>query len=133
MSNPERDLATKLATALGLVVGTGVFYGRVQPPENGIPAKAIFVIPIGGPEAESYCDGGVGLRRYSELQVRVRVDLDDFDGGCVFARQVRDAAHRATVAGYHDVTVQSSEPAPLGPDHRGHPEWSMTVRMFSEE
>jgi hypothetical protein len=130
MANPERDLAAKIASALGLVVGTGVFYGRVQPPEDGIPARAVFVIPIGGPKPDNYVNGGAArVRRYSDLQVRVRADLDDVDGGHVFTRQVRDAVHHAVIAGYLEVECLASEATPLGPDQRGYPEWSVTVRM----
>jgi hypothetical protein len=131
MPNPNRDLATEIASALSLTLGTNCFYGMVRPPENGIAAKAVFCISSGGPKPTSFL-GQTRVRRFSSVQVRVRGEEDDFDGGELFARQVRDAVHHASIAGYIEVEAQVSEPAHLGPDRRGYPEWSIPVEMISE-
>lgn len=131
MPNPERDLAAHIASALTLVLGTSVFYGMVRPPEDGIPVRAVFCMPTGGPKPTNFC-GVSKVRRFSSVQVRVRYDKDDPDGGIIFARLVRDAIHHATIGGYIEVETQQSEPAPLGLDRQGYPEWSIPVEMISE-
>ena len=131
MPNPEIDLAAHIASALTLVVGTDVFSGMVRPKGDGVPARAVFCMPTGGPKPSNFC-GVSKVRRFSPVQVRVRYDQDDEDAGILFARLVRDAVHHATIGGYIEIETQQSEPSPLGPDRQGLPEWSIPVEMISE-
>ena len=125
---PDQDVATYLA----MTCTSGVYSGPPRPPENGIPARAVFVFPTGGRKAGNYCGGVTKVERRSSLQIRVRGDQDDWDGGLLLARQVRDAIHHADsdLDAYTSIEVNESEPSPLGKDHQGLPEWSMNVEVI---
>jgi hypothetical protein len=131
MPNPNRDLATDIASTLSLTLGEDCFWGMVRPPDDTIKPRAVFVMSTGGPKPSNF-NGQTKVRRFSGLQVRVRGDQDDADAGELFARQVRDAVHHATISGYLEVEALVSEPIHLGPDRQGYPEWSIPTEMISE-
>lgn len=129
---PGIDLVDHLATALSLTAGTDIFDGRVRAPGRGVAEKAVFVQPTGGPPPQALSGQTVAIRR-SALQVRVRGDQEDYAGGLVFARSVRDAIQYAPIAGYIDVRIQDQEPIPLPQDDEEHHEWTINVEMSFKE
>jgi len=134
MPNPASDVATRIASALSLVVGTTVFVGPVRAAKDGVPSKAVFCLNRGGPGPEPYTDGGVGADFWtSEVQVRVRGEARKTESGETFARSVRDAIHTASIAPYFEIRVLESEPIYLAEDDAGCPEWSINVQLRFKE
>lgn len=131
---PEEDIANDLATQLSLTVGQNIFARPVLPPGPYVDHKAVFVFPSGGVSPLASM-GETTAERISAIQIRVRGDERDFDGGLAFARSVRDTVHysNSRLTDYIDVRVQSTEPINLGEDEEEHPEWSINVEAVFEE
>ncbi|KPJ59103.1 MAG: hypothetical protein AMJ46_12620 [Latescibacteria bacterium DG_63] len=134
---PAAAMVTYLAANVGaLTAGTNLFEGPVRPVGTGIPDKAVFVLATGGPAPEPFLAGDASSpdeERVHSLLIRVRSEPGEFNNGQTLARSVRDAAHRASVAGYLDVSIRECDPAYLGADDEGRHEWSIGVDMEIQE
>jgi hypothetical protein len=130
---PEETLATYVASeGAGLTLGTSFFYGPVTPD----PAECCWIFPTGGPGPTRFL-GETEVEKHYTMQVRVRGDKQDFDGGLLLARAVSDALHAAindaTFAAYLDIIPLQSQPIYLGQDDHGLPEWSQNVEAQFKE
>ncbi|MHA2248410.1 MAG: hypothetical protein ACXADY_25910 [Candidatus Hodarchaeales archaeon] len=130
---PEETLATYIATSVaGLTLGTNCFYGPVTPD----PAEGCWVFPTGGPGPTRFL-GETEAEKHYTMQIRVRADKQDFDGGLLLARAVSDALvaaiHDAAFAAYLDIIPIQSQPMYLGQDDFGLPEWSQNVEAQFKE
>lgn len=135
MALPEEDLAAFIATALTLVVGQDIVIGPVQEPENGIKAKAVFIVPSGGRPPDDYADGTRLAIRWPDLNLYVRSDERLYSAGLVFARAIREAIIFETIPNHlpGGVQIQEAEPTYLKKDSQGRHVWIMGVTMVTEE
>lgn len=135
MSTPDTDMTTHLNTNVAaLTYNTNLFRGPVVAESAYVPDLAVFCLSTGGPKPEAYIFGGTGVEeREHGLLIRVRSAPGEFEAGQTLARAVRDAAHRAVIAGYHDIYVRECDPAYYRLDDKGHHFWSIGVAMESEE
>jgi len=133
MSTPAATIASYIGTNVAaLTYNTNIFEGPVRPPSAYIPHNCAFVLTTGGPAPEAFLGETNAWRQFS-IQIRVRRNKNDYDGGLTLARSIRDAIHYASIAGYFDVLVTTSDPNYLGQDAEGHHEWSLPATMIIKE
>lgn len=130
-TRPDISLVNVLNGQAGLVTGTNLFNGPVQPPGNGIPVKAVFVIVAGGNPPEGFLNSSTLRRRKTRVQVRVRGEKAKYDAGLIFARSVWDAVHYAVATDFIDVRVEQADVLYLGEDDAYNPEWSINALMWA--
>lgn len=120
---PEVDVASALATALSLAVGTDIKYGPARPSsETGNDAVRLWVTPYGGPPPEPYLNGAVdGSIFKGSVQVLcvATTNPDSAAEALALGRSVRDALHLKAPSGYLGCWALSSEPLPYSPDDAG--------------
>jgi len=125
---PEVDIASALATALTLVVGTDIKYGPPRAPLSTGNAATIWVTPYGGSEPDPLLNASVsGSIWHSKIQVLVRSGADDYTDGITQARAVRDALHCKQSSGYIAWRALSSEPLYLGIDEVQEHRWAVNI------
>lgn len=129
------DMVTYLDANVGaLTAGTNLFEGPVRAVGTGVPDEAVFCIVTGGPAPEPFINAGnVVEERVHSLLLRVRSEPGEFNSGQTLARSVRDAAHRASISGYLDVSIRECDPAYLGSDDEERHNWSIGVDMEVQE
>lgn len=131
------DIATTLATRLALTLGTDVFKGPVRAARDGVPARAIFVTPTGGPPGQIQRDISPPTElRENRVQIRVRSGQEDYAGGDTLARSVIAALSfnpPTSPAGYKDVRALQPQPIYLRKDEQGLHEWSTNFEVWTEE
>jgi hypothetical protein len=133
-TTPDADIVTLLDSAVGsLTAGTNLFRGKRRPVGPYIPGESVFCLSTGGPGPEAYADGTSIEEFHSAVDVSVRSDKDDFDGGQTLARAVRTAINHATIAGYIDVRIGTSDPLYIGEEDSGFHLWTINVEMWHEE
>lgn len=132
---PDADVVTELAAAgLGLVAGVNIFRGPMRPAVAGVPVKAVFVAETGGPPPVPYIDAATHGDTWTfEVQVMVRGSREKFAETRTLARDIRDALHRASIAGYLSVVAIQSGPVPLGFDGNECPLFSINARLVACE
>lgn len=122
-------------------LGTNMFRGAVRPADVAglVPHAALFVLTTGGPPPSPYfAQGGspTNLNIYqSNVQVRVRCNVDDFGDGQATAQAVQDKLHLAALdlTGLISCKSLSSSPMYLGRDDLEHAEWSVNVTVWWEK
>lgn len=135
---PETDLVSTLNTEVAwLTTGTNLFSGPVRPVRaTYMPGRAVFVFPSGGQEPQAFLGESVCMRKSSVI-IRTRGNhsstADAYKTALSDARDVRDAVHFASIAGYFDIRVDQTEPIYIGEDENGHPEFSINVTVWFEE
>lgn len=129
------DMVTYLAAQIGaLTAQTNLFEGPVRAIGTGIPDEAVFCLVTGGPAPEPFVDGGSAVEeRTHSLLIVVRSEPEEFASGQTLAHSVRDAVHRASIAGYLDISIRECDPAYLGSDDENHHSWSIGVDMEIQE
>jgi len=131
---PDSDVVTQLVAAgIGLVSGTNLWRGPERAAGTGVPAKSVFVLASGGYPPRPFLGPSSTDMRRSTVQITVRSDAQDFDGGQTLVRAVRNAIHKAAVAGYVDIRVRESEPNYLGQDEAARHLWTVNVEMEHEQ
>lgn len=135
-AEPDAIVASTLAAALGApwVVGTTIFRGPMRPVGAGIPEAALFVLATGGTPPEPYLGGAAAadLSRKA-VQVMVRGAPRSRATTATLARAVRDALHKATLAGYVQCLAQQSEPVYLHEDAGDRSLYSVNVLLVLSE
>lgn len=107
--------------------------GKLRAAEGRIPQECVFVLATGGFPPQGYADTTSINLRMSGVQVFVRSNPRDFEGGQSLARKVRDALHHATIAGYIDVQAVQAEPIYIEEDEDGLHTWSVNFEATHEE
>ena len=104
-----------------LAANVNLFLGPLRDPEDGVPAKCVFVVPVNQRRDAVFV--------YEQIMVEVRSDRNDFAGGLALARACKDALHCPTIpSGWTDCQV------PLGPfyartDPVGRHIWRLDVSL----
>jgi hypothetical protein len=128
MAELDSAVVGRLAAAgLGLTPGVNLFRGRVQPAGGAVPARAVFVLLLGGDASSPYL-GSARDWQVHRVQVRVRGEADDYASGQLLATAVVQALHRAALPGFTFALVDSPCADPIGHDVQGLPEWSVHCR-----
>ena len=132
----ETDVATHLAAEMGLTVGVNIFTGGLRgvsdnPSVPGaVPDSAIFVLATGGFTDIPVIDGGnLGREAQPTVQIWVRSEPRDYDGGRVLAANTFVAIDKNPPAGYFEARAANSEPAYVRQDDEDHHEWSVNVTL----
>ncbi len=136
MATPDAALTAILTGTNGLTTGTNLFNGPLRPRlTSGSPAVGVFVLASGGPQREGYLDGNANSPEIANhsVQITVRGDSEDFEGGQTLARGVFTTVHNATVSGYFHVRVREAAPLYLGINNQGLHLWTMNIVMRIEE
>lgn len=125
---PNVAVATIIGTGLAeWTLGTNLFAGPVtQADPSGVPSpvKVVFVLASGGPEPRRTF--GTPKLGQPAVQIRIRWDRDDFEGGEVAARAIRDEVDSADLgAGYLNFRVLESEPIYIGQTDSAYHEWTI--------
>ncbi len=140
--NPAKDLITQLSTNLTeLTLGTNAFHGPVRPPDaqslqaGTVPVEAVFAVATGGIAPMALNGEGKSIWKPT-VQLRIRGDKKDFDGGRTLARTVLEETQFISITSpnvYIDVVLLQGSPAYLGEDRAGNPEWSFTAQLTYTE
>lgn len=132
----ESDVASHLATELGLVVGTDIFVGPVRKVSDdpsvpgAVPDEAIFVLGSGGFADVPIIDGGsYGREARPTVQIWVRSAPRDYDGGRTLSSSTYAAIDKNPPAGYFEARASDSAPAYVRRDDEDHHEWSINVTL----
>lgn len=136
LSNYASDVATVLGAAgIGLTLGTNLYTGPMRAHEaEGVPNEAVFVITVGGRSPIDYCDHShTPQLHFPRVQIMVRSDPHDWDGGLALANDIYEAIHSKEPSGY--VSARSAESAPIhvGETDNGEFLWSINVDLIKEE
>lgn len=132
------DVATQIAaTVPALTLGVNCFHGPVREADadlaapGAIPHEAVFCLGTGGLVDEPFQDGGLktALKRPA-VTIRIRSNLDDFDGGLSLANDVFDAIDKTPPTGYIEARAANSQPNYLRQDDVGHHEWTINVSLM---
>ncbi len=134
--SPQEELTLRIAERVDdLFFRENLFQGgkRAVDVDSGIPVRAVFVQADGGPPPNDFKDGG-SLGKRPTVQIMVRGDHEDHEGGLQLARRVLDACtFPAGVEDYHSVMPIQPEPSPLPADDDGHPLWVFGVEMWIKQ
>ncbi len=137
MAPVDEAIVDVLDTAVAaLTKTTNLFFSPMRPDDDYLPATCVFVLLTGGPEPERYSDGGAGTRlSRPALQVTVRFDQGDYDGGRDLAKLVWAALDRSSPADClpNSFRCRESEPAYLGKDDGGRHLWTINVLGYKQE
>lgn len=135
MIDTEQLVVDALAAVPLGVVGTNIFKGPVRPPGGGIPQAAIFALSSGGPAPDPYFSfGGRSASFYrSNVQVRIRGDVQKYEVSKATAEEVLAALHLADLPGCIACKAQSPRPIYIGLDDTEHPEFSVNVSVWFKE
>lgn len=133
-TRPETVIADKIATATGLVVGTGIFKGPPRPwkaPTSLIPRNAVFVYSMMSFKPEQYIGIGQALRTF-RITLFVRRRQDDFEAGQALTRDIWEALNQAdvTASGYVGCLMAESDAQYIGMDDVDDHRWSMTAKLI---
>ena len=136
MSSLEGDVASHLATQLGLVVGENVFTGPVrkvsdnQAIAGAVPDQAIFVLGTGGFPDIPIIDGGdFGREARPTVQIWIRSLPRDYDGGKTLSSNTYVAIDKNPPSGYFEARAASSQPTYVRRDDEDHHEWSINITL----
>jgi hypothetical protein len=136
LGSVENDVAAHLAASLGLVVGTDVFTGQVrgvsdnQSLPGAVKDRAVFVLLTGGLADVPIIDGGnAGREARPTVQIWVRGNPRDYDGGRTLSSQVYAAIDKRPPSGYFEARATSSAPIYVRQDDQEHHEWSINVTL----
>lgn len=135
MIDPGLTLASYLAIQLGSpwALGTNLFNGPVRPAGRGVPMRAIFVLPTGGPGSTLYREDSTLEQMFEgTIQIRIRSAHEDYAGGVQLALDVRTELHCQPPSGWNDLRIRESLPNYLGPDATGCHEWSLNAVAWIE-
>lgn len=136
---PDIALAAAIAGNLGLTVGVEVFNGPKRPRDDGVPDKAVFIVPTGGPAPEAFNGETVVLERPNyNVIVRAPAGPSGYLDGLDFARDVRNALHYAalTIAGALNAIESRalvSDPLYISKEDEGDHLWSIPVEIWLEQ
>ena len=115
-------LLEPIASPVPLTENVNLFAQPLREPEDGVPAKAVFVTPAGQRRDAVF--------EYAQVMVEVRADRNDYSGGLALARACQAALHcPATIpSGWTDCQV------PVGPfyarnDPSGRHVWRLDVAL----
>lgn len=132
----EEDIATQIAdNTAGVVLGTDVFTGppRAFDLDNpsvpgAVPEQAIFCLGTGGIDDIPYVDGGDknAQKRYT-VQVTIRSNPEDYDGGKTLADAVFEAIDKNPPDTYEEVRALNSSPLYVREDEGNHHEWVINL------
>ena len=133
----ELDVANKIdAEVTGLTIGTNLFTGPVRRKSNtpnvpgSVPSEAVFCIATGGFPSIPFIDGGQkGREDRPTVQITVRSDRKDYDGGLALAEAVFAAIDMNPPAGYFDSRAVTSGPGYIFEDDQEHHMWSINVTL----
>lgn len=132
----EGDVAAHLATELARVVGETIFTGPVRKKSDdqalaaAVPDEAIFVLGTGGLADFPLIDGGAfGREARPTVQIWVRSEPRDYDGGRTLAAETFVAIDKNPPAGYFEARAADSAPAYVRRDDEDHHEWSINVTL----
>ncbi len=133
MATAEADAAVLallagITSPVALTTNVNLFLGPALGPDDTRPQKSVFVTATGGPRNDRLC-GTTHDYRILTVQVIVRADPSDYDGGQALARACRDAIHCATISGYVDAGVREPDPYYLRTDEDGRHLWTMNVNL----
>ena len=137
MAPVDEAIVDVLDTAIGaLTKGTNLFFSPVRPDDDYLPATCVFVLLHPGPEPVRYSDGGSGHRLSNPaVQVTIRYEQGDYDGGRDLARLVWAALDRSSPADCipYSFRCRGSEPGYLGADDGGRHMWSINAIGYKQE
>lgn len=131
---PEQVVATLLAAALSLTVGSTIFSGPEQiGVDTGIPAAAVFCATYGGTPPIPFLGTATDVRSIA-VQATIRGETGDHDGARARAWTAWQALQRITApaAGYIDVMCQQSAPVYIGLNEVGQPRFTVNVYLRYE-
>lgn len=135
---PDKDLAEHIATGLSSIVDgyrKDVFDGPVEAANkgSGMPDQAIFCREVTDDGSQDFVEGVSFVR--AVVQVRVRSNPRDLDGGRTLANQARAAVHTVVMDEYTETRVREGRPTYLGNrlDDKGSHHWSFNVEIWWEE
>jgi hypothetical protein len=132
----EADIAAEITTNLGVgfTLGGNVRTGPVRKPTDdqtitgAVPHKCIFCLGTGGIDDVPFIDGGAkGAEQRLTVQVWVRSNPKDYDGGKALADSVFLAIDKNPPTGYHEARALASAPIYVRQDDTDHHEWSINV------
>ena len=129
---PDTDLRTHLIANVGTCTSSNTFAGgkRATDANAGVPEQAVFCLATGGAPPEADIDNGAdGEWRFSGVQITIRSNPHEFEGGQTLARAIRDALHHSPPSGYVEAEAQESEPLYLGMEDNGNHVWTVNVML----
>ena len=132
---PEQDVAVHLDSLVGsLTLGTNLFTGPVRSPSprqgvpGSVPSEAVFCIGTGGFDDVPFIDGGAkGRQARPTVQLTIRSDRKDYDGGLTLAHGVFTAIDKEPPTGYAEVRANGSQPGYVGEDDQEHHIWTVNI------
>jgi hypothetical protein len=114
-------LLDAIASPVALALNVNLFKGPLRDPEDGVPAKCVFVVQVNQRRNAVFV--------YEQLMVEVRADRSDFDGGLALARACEVALHCPTIpTGWTDIQVPNG-PFYARTDPVGRHVWRLDVSM----
>jgi hypothetical protein len=133
----EADVAARLgATVGGLTYGANVREGPQRKPTDNtalpgaVPHACVFCVGTGGIDDVPFVDGGASTsEKRPTVQVLVRSDPNDFDGGRARADACFAALNLKSFGAYHEVRALGSAPAYVHRDEQDHHVWSINVAL----
>jgi hypothetical protein len=114
-------LLEPIATPIALTANANLFLGPMRDPEDGVPARCVFVVQSGQVRDSVFV--------YEQVLVEVRADRSDYAGGLALARACESALHCPVIpSGWTDVQVPSG-PLYASTDAVGRHVWRLNVSM----
>lgn len=132
----EDDVRTFILSNVSAASGR-TFCGLLRDADDVIPHEAIGVLETGGGLPHGYMDGRNTDWRPIRVQVRIRSDVDDYQGGRDLAQTLWGVLQRANLStitsSYVHCRAVTAAPTYWGRDDLEHHEWSVNLSIEKEE
>lgn len=125
-----RTLLEAITSPVPLDAGRNLFLGPAGLPSAHKVQKAVFVLSTGGPLMARLVGSTLDWRTPT-VQVTVRADASDYEGGLALARACLAAcqAPASMPTGYTDCAVREADPTYLQRDAAGRHVWALNVQL----